>query len=145
MSHERDFIITKEHRRFTEFANAVRKERTIGICHGDAGVGKTQSGRRYAHWDSIEPFITDWGSRTDKTPSITPPRRSRTLFYTPPVLPKPAQLIREIDHMQTRLGSASTNTYGRREGHRSRRAFRPAQERGAAHHRRSRTAQRHNP
>lgn len=40
----KDFIITKEHRRFTEFATAVRKERTIGICHGDAGIGKTQSG-----------------------------------------------------------------------------------------------------
>ncbi|HRW19296.1 MAG TPA: AAA family ATPase [Dermatophilaceae bacterium] len=101
----RDFIITKEHRRFTEFANAVRKERTIGICHGDAGVGKTQSGRRYARWDSIEPFITDWGSRTDTdTEHYAAAHRSRTLFYTPPVLPKPAQLIREIDHMQTRLG-----------------------------------------
>ena len=33
------FIVTKEHRRFTEFANAVRKEKTIGICHG-AGMGK---------------------------------------------------------------------------------------------------------
>lgn len=28
------FIITKEHRRFTEFANVVRKEHTIGICYG---------------------------------------------------------------------------------------------------------------
>lgn len=37
---DQPFIVTKEHRRFTEFANAVRKERTIGICHGDAGVGK---------------------------------------------------------------------------------------------------------
>lgn len=27
------FIVTKEHRRFAEFANAVRKEKTIGICH----------------------------------------------------------------------------------------------------------------
>lgn len=40
------FIVTKEHRRFTEFANAVRKERTIGICHGNAGVGKTCSAHR---------------------------------------------------------------------------------------------------
>jgi hypothetical protein len=39
-------IVTKEHRRFTEFANTVRKERTIGICHGAAGVGKTNSPRR---------------------------------------------------------------------------------------------------
>ena len=61
----RDFIITKEHRRFKEFANAVRKERTIGICQGDAGVGKTQSGRRYARWDLLEPFLVEWGPRTD--------------------------------------------------------------------------------
>ncbi len=66
----RDFIVTKEHRRFIEFANAVRKERTIGICHGDAGVGKTQSGRRYAHWDTLEPS----GLRSDplQYPGIHP-------------------------------------------------------------------------
>ena len=27
----RDFIVTKEHRRFTEFAGAIRKDVTIGI------------------------------------------------------------------------------------------------------------------
>ena len=101
----RDFIVTKEHRRFIEFANAVRKERTIGICHGDAGVGKTQSGRRYAHWDTLEPFITEWGPRSETdTEHYATANRSRTLFYTPPVLPKPAQLVHEIDHLQTRLG-----------------------------------------
>ena len=101
----RDFIVTKEHRRFIEFANAVRKERTIGICHGDAGVGKTQSVRRYAHWDTLEPFITEWGPRSETdTEHYATANRSRTLFYTPPVLPKPAQLVHEIDHLQTRLG-----------------------------------------
>ncbi len=63
------FIVTKEHRRFTEFANAVRAEHAIGICHGDAGVGvgvgKTNSARRYANWDTPEPYLETWGPRSD--------------------------------------------------------------------------------
>ncbi|MBL0706931.1 AAA family ATPase, partial [Sinomonas cellulolyticus] len=101
-----DFIVTKEHRRFTEFANAVRKERTIGICHGDAGVGKTQSARRYAHWETLEPFIDPWGPRNqeDDSPRYAAANRSRTVFYTPEVLPKPKELMRDIDRLQVRLG-----------------------------------------
>ncbi len=101
----KNFIITKEHRRFTEFANAVRKERTIGICHGDAGIGKTQSARRYAHWDTVEPFITEWGPRTeDDAKFYATANRCRTVFYTPEVLPRPKVLMHEIAHLQTRLG-----------------------------------------
>ena len=80
------FIVTKEHRRFTEFANAVRKEKTIGICHGEAGVGKTQSARRYANWDALEPYITRWGPRGDEDAHhYALANRSRTVFYTPEV------------------------------------------------------------
>jgi len=98
------FIVTKEHRRFTEFANAVRKEKTIGICHGDAGVGKTHSARRYAHWDTLEPYITEWGPRGDDDASIYAlANRSRTVFYTPEVLPRPKDLIRELNFWQTKV------------------------------------------
>jgi DNA transposition AAA+ family ATPase len=98
------FIVTKEHRRFIEFANAVRKEKTIGICHGNAGVGKTQSARRYANWDALEPYITEWGPRGEQDATYYAlANRSRTVFYTPEVLPRPKDLIREIEHWKSML------------------------------------------
>lgn len=101
----KDFIVTKEHRRFTEFATAVRKEQTIGICHGDAGVGKTLSARRYARWDTLGPFITEWGPRTEEDAThYAAANRSRTVFYTPEVLPRHKELMREVAHLQTKLG-----------------------------------------
>jgi hypothetical protein len=61
-------IATKEHRRFVELSNAVRKHRYIGLCYGPAGVGKTLSARRYAHWEVVEPFLDEW-PREDRSDS----------------------------------------------------------------------------
>lgn len=56
------FIVTKEHRRFTEFAGAVRRGHTIGLCFGSAGVGETLSARRYAHYEKAHDLLTYWGA-----------------------------------------------------------------------------------
>ncbi|PVW02969.1 ATP-binding protein [Microbacterium sp. Gd 4-13] len=98
------FIVTKEHRRFAEFANAVRKENTIGICHGDAGVGKTNSARRYSNWDDLEPYITTWGRRGDEDARhYAMAHRSRTVFYTPEVISRPKDVMQEIERWKTRI------------------------------------------
>ena len=99
------FIATREHRRLKEFATAVRRQRTIGLCFGPAGVGKTWSARRYAHWHRIEPFLLEWGPRD---PSDTPihalAARSRIVFYTPAVGAPLKQMKDDVNYLAVHMG-----------------------------------------
>jgi len=98
------FIVTREHRRFTEFADAVRKHRYIGVCHGPAGVGKTLSARRYARWDIAEPMLIDWGPREESDAKVYAAlARSRSVFYTPTVGLTLRELRQDLPHLINRV------------------------------------------
>jgi len=100
------FIVTKEHRRFTEFAHALRTHRTIGVCFGPAGVGKTLSARRHAHWDLAEPLLHTWGPREPSDAQVYAAlARSRTVFYTPTVGGTLRELRKDLHLMTSRMDS----------------------------------------
>ena len=99
------FIATQEHRRFTEFADAVRKHRYIGLCCGPAGVGKTHSARRYARWDLAEPLLVTWGTRDPSDATVYAAlAQNRAVFYTPAVCSPFRELHSEIARLTTRVG-----------------------------------------
>jgi DNA transposition AAA+ family ATPase len=98
------FIATKEHRRFVEFADAVRREGYIGLCFGPTGVGKTLSARRYAHWDAAESLVEDWGPRQNTDAGVYAALfRSRTVFYTPTVTAAPRQSDADLKQLTSRV------------------------------------------
>ncbi len=98
------FIETSAHKRFVEFAKTVRKDRTIGLCYGPAGVGKTLSARRYAKWDIAEPLLESWGPRDPSDEKVYAAlARSRTVFHTPRSRPP----SRPFAKTSTSFGAAS--------------------------------------
>ncbi len=96
------FVVTKEHRRFAEFADAVRRDRYIGLCYGPPGVGKTQSARQYAGWDTVGPYLQAF-RLLDVVPAPQQAMEGRTIVYTPKVYNTPRILDNEITFLHERL------------------------------------------
>ncbi len=94
------FIETQEHRRFTEFCDACRQYRYIGLCYGAPGVGKTVSGETYSEWRR-------WRSLADlkrsDVPSDSEAFSKQALFYTVAVTVSPGQIERDIHFQRTQL------------------------------------------
>lgn len=80
-----NFIITKEYKRFVQFCNACKKEKYIGLCYGDAGVGKSMSAKYFAEWTKIQEDIERLAySLIGLYPSIDMKLLS-TIIYTPDI------------------------------------------------------------
>lgn len=89
------FLVTKEYRRFAEFADACRRDRYIGVCYGPPGVGKTLSTRHYARWDDVEAGLLE--QRTTLGADISADLAGcHTLVFTPHVATTPRPLSNDL-------------------------------------------------
>jgi hypothetical protein len=82
-------VETLEHRRFTEFCDACRRYRYIGLCYGAPGVGKTLSARNYSRWEMVRAADL-WNTAPLEGPTLS------TVFYTPSVVNTPGSINSEI-------------------------------------------------
>ena len=89
------FLPTRQHRRFVEFADAVRRHRYIGACYGAPGLGKTLSARTYAAADDWDRWALHRYSGRMLPQSLLD---SRTAIFTPYVTITARQLLNEVIH-----------------------------------------------
>jgi hypothetical protein len=101
------FVVTKEHRRFAEFADAVRRDRYIGLCCGAPGVGKTLSAWQYAGWETVEPYLRAFRF-LDVAPVPQQAMASRSIVYTSKVHNSPRIVDKEITFRHERLSWESS-------------------------------------
>jgi DNA transposition AAA+ family ATPase len=99
---EPPFLETKEYRRFAEFCDTCRHDRSIGLCHGPPGVGKTLSARHYARWDALETVFTGYQFWTE-FPAHEALADCRTVIYTPSMITTPQRLDGELFRLRRAL------------------------------------------
>jgi DNA transposition AAA+ family ATPase len=120
-----DFVETKEHRRFSEFCDACRRHRYIGLCYGPPGVGKTLSARHYTSWDAMQAYA-DHALRSKTI--LRTIGKSTALFYTTPVVNSPGNLDREVKKWRDTLHALAALPVRERETARMERLLRRAEE-----------------
>ena len=94
------FIETQEHRRFSEFCDACRQYRYIGLCYGAPGVGKTVSAETYSEWQRLQSLASL--QRSDM-PAETEAFTKQALLYTVAVTASPGQIERAIHFQRSQL------------------------------------------
>lgn len=102
------FLTTKEYKRFSEFCDACRRERYIGLCYGLPGVGKTQSARHYSNWHWFEDFTQrSWtGGKKQRQALPDAALNCFTAFYTAEVAGNAKRLEDQLTRVMDRFDDA---------------------------------------
>jgi DNA transposition AAA+ family ATPase len=103
---DKDFFVTRQHKRFAEFCDACRQYRYIGNCYGSPRVGKTWSAAYYARWDLIEPLPFDIKPKKIFAALPVSPHYlldCRTVVFIPEVNTTPSKLLEQVEASRIKL------------------------------------------
>ena len=100
MSEPGAFLITTEYHRFSEFCDACREYRYIGLCYGPPGVGKTLSARHYTGWNSVEALPSPWLADDATLAAFA---EADAVLYTPEIVNSPSRVHHDITQLCTTL------------------------------------------
>jgi DNA transposition AAA+ family ATPase len=96
----RNFVVTKAYRRFAAFCDACQRDRSIGVCYGPPGVGKTLAAWDDANWETVTaaPLATPVSDTT-----VVELLASTTVGETPQVVHSPGRLARARQQLRHTL------------------------------------------
>src|SRR2546428_495940 len=103
-----DVVVTNEHRRFAEFCDACRRYRSIGVCYGAPGVGKTLSAQCYANGFHLQAYAP---STMASPAALVPVAGSTTVFYTPEVVHAPRRIAQDIQIKRHQLRALAVEAW----------------------------------
>lgn len=96
------FIETKHYHRFVELCEACQQACSMGVCYGDAGVGKTLSARRYTQWDQMEGVLMGEAEKPERETNL------RRALYPPEVQMSAKRLEQDLLHLHWQMKKRST-------------------------------------
>lgn len=107
--HQSQFIQTKEHLRFEEFAEACKKYRYIGLCYGKPGVGKSFSANHYAKWDAFRNY-----KLIDELDDlmIQNVEQCKAILYTAPITNTPKRIEEKLGLQLLKFGNLLVKIQG---------------------------------
>lgn len=97
------FLETESSKQFAELCDLCRDQKTVGLCYGRPGVGKTTTAMRTARWSAVEPNIVS------RTRQLVEPEKligCNVIYYLPSITTSAARLRAELGALRNNFDDA---------------------------------------
>jgi len=97
------FVETVPHLNLVDMAVVCREQRTIGLCFGKPGVGKTSSAKMFCKWAIVE---ANFAAKNGQVVEPEAMLECDTLYYLPSITVSAARLRSELTVLRNRFEDA---------------------------------------